>query len=79
MGGSASIGGFRRDGDGSPDIAFYRRRAARLRRAARVTLWRSVRRRTARAVVRPLWAALALVGRADGTVPASPAPRMKEV
>jgi hypothetical protein len=58
MAGAAISGGFRRNGDGSPDIAFYRRRARRLRRAARAGLWRGVRRRTAGALARALSAAL---------------------
>ena len=47
MAGATSSNGFRRGGDGSPDFAFYRRRAVRLRRAARAGLWRRVRQRTA--------------------------------
>jgi len=79
MGGSASIGGFRRHRDGSPDIAFHRRRAGRLRRAARAKAWRSVRQRAVGAVVRAVSVVFPPNRRSGGTAPGACAPRMKEV
>lgn len=80
MAGAAGGSGFRRNGDGSPDIAFYRRRAGRLRRAARAALWRSVRRRTAGVLARALSAALQTSRRRPGAdVPGACAVHLKEV
>lgn len=78
MDGAAGSGGFRRNGDGSPDIAFYRRRAARLRRAARAALWRGVRRRTAEALARALSAAPATLGRPAADAPGACATHPRE-
>jgi hypothetical protein len=75
MAGAAGSGGFHRGGGGPPDIAFHRRRALRLRRAARAALWRSVRRRTAGALAPALSAALRTLRRSVADGPgARPAP-----
>lgn len=72
-----SCDGFRRYGDGSPDFAFYRLRAGRLRRAARADLWRRVRRRTARALASAVSAALRRLRRSGVDAPGARAPYPK--
>lgn len=72
-----SCDGFRRDGDGSPDFAFYRLRAGRLRRAARADLWRRVRRRTACALASAVSAALRTPRRSGADAPGARALRPK--
>jgi hypothetical protein len=60
---TAGSAGIRRNGDGSLDIGFYRRRARRLRRAARARLrrdlWAALRRTAAHALALPAEAVVA--------------------
>ena len=79
MAGAAGSSGFRRDGDGSPDVAFHRRRARLPRRAARIALRRNMRQRTAAALAAALSAALATLGPAGADAPGARSPHPKGI